>query len=238
MSNELLWILFLIVDFSMALLAIYFFGRKALFVIIAVDIIVCNIQVLKTIEIFGFVATLGNILYGSIFLATDLLGEAFGKKEAQRGVWLGFFALLFMTISMQFALLFKPHESDFIHQSLQNIFGLVPRVAFASLVAYLVSQFHDVWAFHFWRDKTQGKHLWLRNNASTLVSQAIDSSVFVMIAFYGVFDTNILLSILFTTYLIKVLVALLDTPVIYIGRWVLNKHTETFGKEGDSEEPS
>ena len=127
MPNELLWFLFLIVDFSLALLAIYFFGRKALFVIIAVDIIVCNIQVLKIIEIFGLVATLGNILYGSIFLATDLLGEAFGKKEGQRGVWLGFFALLFMTISMQFALLFKPHESDFIHQSLKNIFGLIPR---------------------------------------------------------------------------------------------------------------
>lgn len=233
MPNELLWIIFLIVDFSMALLAIYFFGRKALFVIIAVDIIVCNIQVLKTIEIFGFVATLGNILYGSIFLATDLLGEAFGKKEAQRGVWLGFFALLFMTISMQFALLFKPHESDFIHQSLQNIFGLVPRVAFASLIAYLASQFHDVWAFHFWRKKTQGRHLWLRNNASTLISQAIDSSVFVMIAFYGVFEKNILLSILFTTYLIKVLVALLDTPIIYIGKWVLVKHNETFGNNSN-----
>jgi uncharacterized integral membrane protein (TIGR00697 family) len=230
MPNELLWILFLIVDFSLALLAIYFFGRKALFVIIAVDIIVCNIQVLKTIEIFGFVATLGNILYGSIFLATDLLGEVYGKKEAQRGVWLGFFALLFMTISMQFALLFQPHESDFIHQSLQNIFGLIPRVAFASLIAYLTSQLHDVWAFHFWRSKTKGKFLWLRNNASTWISQAIDSIVFVMIAFYGVFEINVLISILLTTYFIKILVAVMDTPIIYIGRWVLNKHNETFGK--------
>lgn len=231
MPNELLWLLFLIIDFSLALLAIYFFGRKALFVIIAADIIVCNIQVLKTIEIFGMVATLGNILYGSIFLATDLLGEAFGKKEAQRGVWLGFFALLFMTISMQFALLFKPHESDFIHQSLVNIFGLIPRVAFASVVAYLASQFHDVWAFHFWKDKTKGRHLWLRNNASTFVSQAIDSVVFVMIAFYGVFEKNILISILLTTYLIKVLVALLDTPVIYLGKVVLKKHIEKFGAD-------
>lgn len=238
MPNELLWFLFIIVDFSMALIAIYFFGRKALFVIIAVDIVVCNIQVLKTIEIFGMVATLGNILYGSIFLATDLLGEAFGKKEAQRGVWLGFFALLFMTISMQFALLFKPDQSDFIHQSLKNIFGLVPRVAFASLIAYLVSQFHDVWAFHFWRDKTKGKHLWLRNNASTWISQAIDSAVFVLIAFYGVFETNVLVSILLTTYLIKVIVALLDTPVIYLGRWVLNKHNEIFGQDSKEETSS
>lgn len=234
MPNEILWLLFIIVDFSLALLAIYFFGRKALFVIIAADIIVCNIQVLKIVEIFGMVATLGNILYGSIFLATDLLGEAFGKKEAQRGVWLGFFALLFMTISMQFALLFKPHPSDFINQSLVNIFGLIPRVAFASVVAYLASQFHDVWAFHFWKDKTKGRHLWWRNNASTWISQAIDTVVFVMIAFYGVFEKNILISILLTTYLIKVLVALLDTPVIYLGKVVLKKHVEKFGADKEN----
>lgn len=231
MPNEILWILFLAVDFCLALLAIYFFGRKALFVIIAVDIVVCNIQVLKTVELFGFVATLGNILYGSIFLATDLLGEAFGKEEARKGVWLGFFALLFMTISMQFALLFQPHESDFANDALKTIFGFIPRVALASLVAYLASQLHDVWAFHLWRDKTKGKYLWLRNNASTWVSQAIDSMVFVFIAFYGVFETGVWFSILITTYIMKVIVAILDTPVIYIGKWVLAKHNERYGLE-------
>jgi len=231
MPNEIWWLLFLVIDFSMALIAIYFFGRKALFVIIAADIIVCNIQVIKTIELFGFVATLGNIVYGSIFLATDLLSEVFGKKEARRGVWLGFFALIFMTVSMQIALQFQPHESDFSQQAMQTIFGFIPRITVASLIAYLLSQHHDIWAFHFWKKKTSGKHLWLRNNASTWISQAIDSVVFVMIAFYGVFSTEVLISILFTTYVVKVLVAVLDTPVVYLGRWVLNKHFEKFGEE-------
>lgn len=230
MPNELLWFIFLLIDFAMALIAIYFFGKKALFVIIAADIIVCNIQVIKTVELFGLVATLGNILYGSIFLATDLLSEVFGKKEARRGVWLGFYALIFMTITMQLALQFQPHESDFADPALQTIFGFLPRITLASLIAYLLSQHHDIWAFHFWKKKTEGRFLWLRNNLSTWISQAIDSAAFVLIAFYGVFETTVLISILFTTYVVKLLVALLDTPVIYIGRWVLNRHFEKFGK--------
>ena len=233
MPNELLWILFLIVDFSMALTAVYFFGRRALFVIIGASIIICNIQVMKTVELFGFVATLGNIVYGSIFLATDLMGETFGKKEARKGVWLGFYALLFMAVSMQFALWFTPHGSDFVHPAMETIFGFIPRVAFASVAAYLLSQHHDIWAFHFWRKVTRGRHLWLRNNLSTWVSQAIDSLVFVTLAFYGVFEKEVLLSILLTTYGIKVVVALLDTPMIYMGRWVMQKHLEKYGTGED-----
>ena len=233
MPNEILWFLFLLIDFSLSLLAIYYFGKKALYVIIASDIIICNIQVIKTIELFGLVSTLGNILYASIFLATDLLSEIYGKKDARRGVWLGFYALIFMTISMQLALQFSPHSSDFSHDALNTIFGFMPRVAVASIIAYLVSQNHDVWAFHFWKSKTHGKFLWLRNNLSTWVSQAIDSILFVFIAFYGVFEFSIILQILFTTYIIKLIVAVLDTPIIYLGRWVIKKHMEKHGTESD-----
>jgi queuosine precursor transporter len=233
MPNEAIWLIFLIVDFALTLTAIYFFGRKALFVIISVNIIICNLQVVKTVELFGFVATLGNIVYGGIFLATDLLGEVFGRKEARKGVWLGFFSMIFMTVSMQFALLFQPHESDFVHPAMSTIFGFMPRILVASLIAYLLSQHHDVWAFHFWRKQMKGRHLWLRNNLSTCVSQAVDSLVFVVLAFYGVFETPILLSILFTTYFVKMLVALMDTPIVYAGRWVLLQHLRKYGGEDD-----
>ncbi|MFZ0390400.1 MAG: queuosine precursor transporter [Calditrichia bacterium] len=231
MPNEIWWLIFLTADFGMALTGIYFFGRKALYVIIAADIIICNIQVIKTIELFGMVATLGNILYGSIFLATDLLSEVFGKKEARRGVWLGFFALIFMTVSMQLALQFTPHPSDFSHEAMQTIFGFLPRITLASLVAYLLSQHHDVWAFHFWKERTGGRFLWLRNNLSTMVSQIIDSVIFVFLAFYGVFEMPVIWSILITTYAVKLLVALLDTPVIYLGRRVLQMHFRRFGED-------
>jgi uncharacterized integral membrane protein (TIGR00697 family) len=86
------------------------------------------------------------------------------------------------------------------------------------MVAYLVSQHHDVWAFLFWKNKTKGRFLWLRNNASTMVSQAIDSVIFCSIALWGLFDTNTWLQILVTTYFLKWLVAVIDTPFIYLAK--------------------
>ncbi|GAB4169305.1 MAG: queuosine precursor transporter [Calditrichia bacterium] len=233
MTNELLWMIFLIFDFGMALLAIRFFGKKALFAIIVIDIIICNIQVLKTISLFGIITTTGNILYGSIFLATDLLSEVYGKKEARQGVLLGFFALLFMTISFQLTIAFHPHASDFAHSHFKILFGILPRIALASLAAYLVSQLHDIWAFHFWKSKTKGKYLWLRNNLSTLVSQMIDSLVFVSIAFLGIYPLGVVVQIFISTYLFKLMVAVLDTPVIYLGKHILLTY---HGKEAKDDE--
>lgn len=218
MTNELLWFCFMLVDFTLALLLFHRFGKIGLYALIVLDIILCNIQVMKIVEMFGLAATLGNILYGSIFFATDILGELYGKKEAKKGVWLGFSALIIATIVMQFAIRFEPHKDDFIQDSLKEIFMFLPRITVASLAAYIVSQFHDVWAFHFWKAKTRGKHLWLRNNASTWVSQLIDTLIFSMIAFWGVFSFDVFLQICLTTYLFKVIVALIDTPFIYAAR--------------------
>ena len=180
--------------------------------------ITANIQVVKTVEIFGLVATLGNVLYGSIFFATDILNEVYGQKEARRGVWLGFIGMALMTLWMQFGLRFIPHASDFAQGPLSTIFSLMPRIAAGSMAAYLVSQHHDVWAFQFWKRKTQGRFLWVRNNASTLVSQAIDSAIFCLIAFWGVFDTGTWIQILTSTYLLKLVVAVIDTPFLYLAK--------------------
>jgi len=218
LSNELLWFLFMILDLSVALLVFKFFKKNGLYALIVANIILCNIQVTKNIELFGLTATLGNILYGSIFFSTDILSEVYGKKEAKKGVLLGFVALILMTVYMQLALLFNPAPSDFVSGHMQAIFGFMPRIAIGSMAAYLISQYHDVWAFHFWKKKTNGKHLWLRNNLSTLVSQAIDSLVFCLIAFIGVYDIQVWFEILLTTYLFKLIVAIFDTPFIYIGR--------------------
>jgi len=187
MSNELLWFIFIVVDLSLSILAFYIWGRYGLYVMIAVGTFVCNIQVIKTIQMFGLVATLGNVVYASIFFNTDILSEIYGKKEARRAVWMGFYALISATVAMQFAIKFKPDTSDIVHPHLEAIFNLMPRVVFASLSAYLVSQHHDIWAFHFWKKLTKGKWLWLRNNLSTMVSQLIDTSVFCFLAFWGVF---------------------------------------------------
>lgn len=216
--NETLWILFALVDLCMVLVVYRLFGRVGLFGLMVFNLILCNIQVLKTVELFGLTTTLGNVLYASVFLSTDLLSEFYGKKEARKGVLLGFVTLLMMVGYMQIALYFQPAADDFAQSHLSALFGFMPRIALASMCAYLVSQMHDVWAFHAIKSRTGDKLLWLRNNASTMISQLLDSAIFCIIAFWGVFPMNIFMEILLSTYIIKVAVACLDTPFIYLAK--------------------
>ena len=216
--NSLLWVGFILLDLGLVILIYRFFGKTGLYVVIVASIITANIQVVKTVEIFGFVATLGNVLYGSIFFATDILSEVYGRKAARRGVWLGFIGMLLMALWMQIGLRFIPHASDFAQGSLSTIFDLMPRIAAGSMVAYLVSQHHDIWAFLYWKKRTRGRFLWLRNNASTMVSQAIDSAIFCSIALWGLYDTNVWLQILVSTYVMKLIVAAIDTPFLYLAK--------------------
>jgi len=220
MHNELLWLAMLLVNFFLIILAYKLFGKWGLILWIPVSVIVANIQVIQTIKLFGLAATLGNIVYASSFLVTDILSENYGKKEAKKAVWIGFYSLISMTLLMNLALLFNPLEGDdfsFVtHEATKTIFELMPRISLASLAAYILSQHHDVWAFHFWK-KHFGKdtQLWIRNNLSTMVSQFIDSLVFVAIAFYGVYELRVLFEIFITTYVLKWIVAAADTPFVY-----------------------
>jgi len=111
-----------------------------------------------------------------------------GKKEAQTAVWAGFFSSLVLAISVYIVINWQPavFAAEF-SEMFAKVFALTPRITLAGFIAYLISQHHDVWAFHFWKKKTNEKHLWLRNNASTITSQFIDSVIFIFIAFYGIF---------------------------------------------------
>lgn len=230
MSNEVLWLVMLLANFMLILVAYRLWGEAGLLVWIALAGVVANVQVTKTVMLFGMTATLGNIVYASSFLATDILSERYGKKAAQRGVALGFFSVLVVTFLMQIALVFSPAPSDTMQPALQEVFGALPRIVLASLIAYLVSQLHDVWAFQFWKERFP-RHLWLRNIMSTIVSQLLDTLVFVAIAFIGVFPGVVILQILLTTYLLKALVALLDTPCIYLAMRLRPDKGETSREE-------
>jgi uncharacterized integral membrane protein (TIGR00697 family) len=224
-KNELLWLLLIIVNFGIVMLAYRFFGRVGLYAWIGVAIIMANIQVLKTVELFTLVATLGNVIYGTTFLTTDILSEVYGKAAARRAVFIGFFCMISMTIVMWICLKFVPDVSDFAQSSLETIFAIMPRVALGSLAAYIVSQLHDVWAFAFWRKIFSGPHhLWIRNNLSTMVSQLIDSVIFCTIALLGLYEIGVWLQILLTTYLFKLIVAAADTPFIYLARKIYYKY--------------
>jgi len=231
MINEVLWLVFMLVHFIAIILVYRFFGRNGLYAWMAVAIILANIQVMKTISIFGLVTALGNVVYGTTFLATDILCENYSKKEARKAVWIGFFTLIAATIIMQICIAFVPHASDIAHDALKQIFSMLPRITVASLTAYIISQLHDVWAFHFWKRLFKGKHLWIRNNFSTMTSQLIDNVIFTWIAFVGfgsllpqVFSWSIIIQIFIVSYVMKWVVAVFDTPFVYISRIIKKKY--------------
>ena len=158
----------------------------------------------------------GIIAYPLTFLISDVLSEVYGRKTTTKIIWIGFFANLLM-ITMLFIAGLLPSASFWNEQDSYNkILGSVPRIVFASMIAYLVSQNHDVIAFEIWKKITKGKFLWLRNNASTIVSQGIDTFLFVFIAFTGVYSTNEMWNMIWITYLIKIGVAFVDTPFVYL----------------------
>lgn len=215
MTNELWWFVMMAVNFLAVMLVYRLWGKIGLFAWMPLSVMMANVQVIKLVDLFGIGATLGNIVYATGFLVTDILSENHGKKEATQAVWIGFFSLLAMTLIMTLALKFTPSADDFAQPALETIFTVMPRLAFASMVAYLLSQGHDVWAFHFWKKRTQGKWLWLRNNASTMVSQLLDSVVFTTLAFYGTVPTDVFWQLVISTYVLKFVVAALDTPFVY-----------------------
>ena len=220
MPNEIIFIGTVVIYLGFVLLMYKLFGKNGLFAFSIFGTLLGNIAVCKGIDLFGVATTSGNVLYASTFLVTDILSEKYGKKEASNAVRYSFAVMLMWLIGTQMILWFTPNESDFINDSLRVVFGLVPRITIASIVGYICSQNIDVFLYHFIWDKTGNNKskLWLRNNGSTLISQAIDTVIFVTIAFLGKYPTGVFFNIMWTTYFFKAIVALADTPFIYMAR--------------------
>ena len=215
MSNNLIFLIQALVGLSFFLFA-FKLGKKWLIALMAASVVLMNIFVTKQMDIFGLTATGGNILYAVLFLGTDLLSEHYGKKSALRAVWIGFYASIFFLVMTQMVRWYTPNAADFAQSSFDTLFATTPRIVFASMVAYLVSQTLDVHLFQMIKNVTNNRFLWLRNNGSTIVSQFIDSTLFTTIAFYGVFPA--IGEIIIFTWIIKMIVALLDTPFMYLSK--------------------
>lgn len=196
------------------------FGKAGLYVWTAFGVIVSSIEALVQCTMFSMPLTLGNALYASSFTVTDILSEKYGKREANTAVNIGLFTTLVWVAATQLIISFIPSGMDLVMPALRDIFGFVPRLSVASIFTYAVTQRVDVVLYHWWWKKTghTDKFLWLRNNGSTLISQFVDTVVFTMIAFLGVYDLPYVGYLCMTTYAMKVIVALFDTPCVYLAR--------------------
>ncbi len=224
MLNEILILGSVILIYGAVLVSYRLFGKSGLYIMTVIATILANIEVLMLVNAFGMEQTLGNVMFASTYLITDILSENEGKKNAAKAVWLGVFTSVVMLMFTQYWFLYSPAESDWARESITSIFSTTPRLLLASLVGYVISQRFDVWLYHYWWDFTTKKFgdtkrfLWLRNNGSTLISQIINTVIFTLIAFAGWYSTETLISVMISSYVIYVFTSLLDTPFIYLAR--------------------
>lgn len=214
--NVILLILEILVAFSLLLFAKKIFGKTGVFLWIGIASIIANIQVVKSIDLLGISATLGNVMFASNFLATDILSECYGKKEAKKGVYVGLFSVTTYLIFTQLTIAFIPNEIDTAQGSMKSLFSIAPRACTASIVMYFIANVADVYLFEKIRSKSD--KLWVRNNISTIICNCLENFGFVFLAFIGIYEVKDILVIALSTSAIEIFIALCDTPFLYIAR--------------------
>ena len=236
LSPEVLSFLTFLICIASLLVMLRLFGVTGLYVYNAVVIISANIQVLKVVSFWPFPepVALGTIAFATTFLTSDILTEHYGQAVARKGVWLGFAAQVFMTIMMVLPLGYAALPGDKVHEAMMVLFSPSPRVLVASLLAYALSQFIDIFLFQWVGQVTKGRRLWLRTNIAGMFSALVDNIVFSALAWVILSPAPVSFSTLIFTYILgtygaRVVMAILSTPVMYLSYWCLPKSSPLQG---------
>ena len=185
------------------------------------SLVIAAVLASKIIAVGSLAVPAGVLAYCVTFVCTDVISELWGKEKAQKVVLSGFGAMLFVLVLIKAAVIWPAAPFWTGQPAFESVFNLTPRIILGSLIAYLASQSFDVWAFHFWKRLTRGRFLWLRNNASTVVSQLMDSALFILIAFGGQMDV---VPLIIGQWVIKCAIAALDTGVVYGLIWLIRRN--------------
>ncbi len=180
------------------------------------------------ITLFGsklFEISVGILPYPITFLITDLISEIYGKKRANDVVVFGIFASLFSLLIIYIANVVPATSWSYVNnKTFTTVFGNSLIAVFSSMLTYLCAQFVDIQIYHFWKKRTKGKHLWLRNNFSTWFSQFTDTlTILLLLCFFGIVEWVNFKGLLISGFLFKVLIAFIDTPFLYLGVYLFKK---------------
>ena len=213
---------------------------QILFAIFIALIVGMNLLGIKIVNFFFISTSVGIFMAPLTFLITDIVEEVYGKKIIQYFITGAAISLVLTIIYVQIFVILEP-ANRFVEQntSYVSIFSNSLRLIFASLLAFLLSQFHDMQAFDFWRKKTKGRALWLRNNLSTIISQLIDTSVFMFVAFYKItpkFTADYIIQLIIPYFFLKLIFALIDTPFVYLGVIWLKKGEKNYNQNKKNNE--
>lgn len=215
--NIILGFIDIIVIFSLLVLIEKLFKKEGLYVWVSLALILANLVVGKTIDILGFTTSLGNTLFASTFLATDIISEKYNKEDAKKAIYISVFSSLSFILITQLVLAFQPNNTDVMNDSMKTIFSISLRTTASSLIMFFISNMIDIHLYNKLKEKYP-KKMWLRNNIATIISNCTENFFFVGLAFIGIFDLSVILSIAITKTIIEIIIALCDTPFLYLSK--------------------
>ena len=207
----------IIIVFSLVVLIEKLFKKEGLYVWLSIATILANLTVCKMIGIFDITTSLGNVLFASTFLATDIMSEKYSKEDAKRGVYISVFSGITFIIVTQLTLLFIPSSDDVVNDAMKTLFSVSIRTTSASMLMFFISNMLDIHIYNKLKEKFTNK-LWLRNNVSTIFCNCIENYFFNTLAFIGIFPISVIISIATTTTIIEIVIALCDTPFLYLSK--------------------
>ncbi|MBQ9318490.1 MAG: queuosine precursor transporter [Bacilli bacterium] len=207
----------ILVIFSLVVLIEKLFKKEGLYVWLSIATILANLTVCKMIDIFNYTTSLGNVLFASTFLATDIMSEKYSKKDAKKGVYISIFSGITFIIITQLTLLFIPSSDDVVNEAMKTLFSISIRTISASMLMFFISNMVDIKLYNYLKEKFPHK-MWFRNNISTILCNCIENYFFNTLAFIGIFPISVIISIATTTTIIEIIIALCDTPFLYISK--------------------
>lgn len=216
--NEILFFISIIVTFSTLLFVYKHFSKTGLACWVCFASVFANLIVIKTVNCFGLNTTLGNVLFGSVFLSLDIVAEKYDKKEANKIIWLGLITNIAFVVASQFTLLYKPSSLDYSSDAFKTVFSITPRVCLGSVSAYAFGNFLNTFIFDKLKQKQGSKLLWLRNSLSTCIAQLLDNFVLHIIAFLGILSFSEITTLSFNVWIIEVIVAIFSMPFLYFAK--------------------
>lgn len=229
MRNEIILICSLVLIYATVVLFYRFFGKTGLYMWTVVATISANIEALMLVDAFGMEQTLGNILFASTFLVTDILSETEGRQYANKAVRIGIMVSVVFILITQSWFLYEPAAGDWATPAIHKVFSNTPRLMLVSIAVYGIVQVFDVFAYHaIWKHTTKlfgdsKRGLWIRNNGSTLISQLFNTVLFTFGAFAGTYDLPTLIHICISSYVIYIVTSICDTPAVYLARRLKDK---------------
>ncbi len=224
--NEFLIIASLFIYFGLAVLSYKLLGRVGIYCFTVFASIAANIEVLILVNAFSMDMTLGNVLFATTFTCTEILSEMEGKEHAKRAVWIGIASSSVFMLLTQSWFWYTPASGDTVSEAMRTVFANSPRVIFSSLVVYGICQMVQVSIYSLvWKLQNHSqKGLWIRSNIATLIAQIVNTALFTIFAFWGIYNASTIGDIIITSYAIFIVTSLWDTPVLYFARKTCQKN--------------